>query len=122
MWFGGVSQQGYTLEQLDPFGNLETLPYPLDRSYWTRVLSLLPVAFRRTHEHADHARPTPQAAGPVRQPRNPALPARQLLLDRRAVAAAVRLRHDAQERVVFRSDAPRNRRDRRITPRRQMTH
>ena len=33
--FGGVSQQAYTLEQLDPFGTLETLPYSLDSSYWT---------------------------------------------------------------------------------------
>jgi hypothetical protein len=48
--FGGVSQQSYTLEQLDPFGNLETLPYSLDSSFWTGTLSLLLYAFDATHK------------------------------------------------------------------------
>ena len=56
--FGGVSQQGYTLEQLDPFGNLETLPYPLDSSYWTGVLSLLLFAFDTTHKSGSFSGPT----------------------------------------------------------------
>jgi hypothetical protein len=47
--FGGVSQQAYTLEQLDPFGTLETLPYSLDSSYWTGPLSLLLFAFDTAH-------------------------------------------------------------------------
>ncbi len=47
--FGGVSQRGYTLEQLDSFGTLETLPYPLDSSYWSGALSLLLFAFDTAH-------------------------------------------------------------------------
>jgi hypothetical protein len=47
--FGGVSQQAYTLEGLDPFGTLETLPYSLDSSYWTGPLSLLLFAFDLAH-------------------------------------------------------------------------
>ncbi len=43
--FGGVSQQSYTLDQLDAFGNLDTLPYPLDSSYWSGALSLLLFGF-----------------------------------------------------------------------------
>ena len=57
--FGGVSQQAYTLEQLDPFGTLETLPYSLEF----------------------------------------------VVLDGRAVPAAVRLRHVASQRLVLRTDA-----------------
>jgi hypothetical protein len=48
--FGGVSQQGYTLEQLDPFGTLETLPYSLDSSFWVGTLSLLLFGFDTTHK------------------------------------------------------------------------
>jgi hypothetical protein len=48
--FGGVSQQAYTLEQLDPFGTLDTLPYSLDSSYWTGTLSLLLFAFDTSHK------------------------------------------------------------------------
>ena len=48
--FGGVSQQSYTLEDLDAFGTLETLPYPLDSSYWSGVLSLLLFAFDTDHK------------------------------------------------------------------------
>lgn len=50
--FGGVSQQGYTLEQLDAFGDgtLEGLPYPLDSSYWSGALSLLLFGFDRAHK------------------------------------------------------------------------
>jgi len=43
--FGGVSQQSYTLEQLDPFGALDALPYSLDSSFWTGTVSLLLFAF-----------------------------------------------------------------------------
>ncbi|GEP56732.1 hypothetical protein [Reyranella soli] len=50
--FGGVSQQGYTLEQLDAFGDgtLEGLPYPLDSSYWSGSLSLLLFIFDIAHK------------------------------------------------------------------------
>ena len=47
--FGGVSQQAHTLELLDPFGTLETLPYSLNSSYWTGRLSLLLFAFDTSH-------------------------------------------------------------------------
>ncbi len=56
--FGGVSQQAYTLEQLDPFGTLETLPYSLDSSYWTGTLSLLLFAFDTTHKSGSFSGPT----------------------------------------------------------------
>jgi hypothetical protein len=48
--FGGVSQQGYTLEQLDPFGTADTLPYSLDSSFWTGTVSLLLFAFDTSHK------------------------------------------------------------------------
>jgi hypothetical protein len=47
--FGGVSQQGYTLDQLDAFGTLDTLPYSLDSSYWTGTVSLLLFGFDTSH-------------------------------------------------------------------------
>src|SRR5262249_20404284 len=47
--YGGVSQQGYTLEQLDPFGSLETLAYSLDSSFWTGPVSLLLFGFDTSH-------------------------------------------------------------------------
>jgi hypothetical protein len=56
--FGGVSQQAYTLEQLDPFGTLETLPYSLDSSYWTGTLSLLLFAFDTSHRSGSFSGPT----------------------------------------------------------------
>jgi hypothetical protein len=48
--FGGVSQQSYTLEQLDPFGALDALPYSLDSSFWTGTVSLLLFAFDTSHK------------------------------------------------------------------------
>ena len=47
--FGGVSQQAWTLEALDALGNLDSLPYSLDSSYWTGPLSLLLFAFDPAH-------------------------------------------------------------------------
>lgn len=55
--FGGVSQQAYTLEQLDLFGTLETLPYSLDSSYWTGTLSLLLFAFDTSHRSGSFSGP-----------------------------------------------------------------
>src|SRR5262249_44708444 len=48
--FGGVSQQGYTLDELDAVGTLQTLPYSLDSSYWTGTVSLLLFAFDASHK------------------------------------------------------------------------
>jgi hypothetical protein len=48
--FNGVSQQSYTLEQLDTFGTLETLPFSLDSSYWSGAVSLLLFGFDTTHK------------------------------------------------------------------------
>lgn len=48
--FGGVSQQSYTLEQLDPFGTMETLPYSLDSSFWSGAVSLLLFGFDTDHK------------------------------------------------------------------------
>ena len=59
--FGGVSQQAYTLEGLDAFGNLETLPYSLDSSYWTGPLSLLLFAFDTTHRSGSFSGPALEA-------------------------------------------------------------
>jgi hypothetical protein len=47
--YGGVSQQSYALEDLDAFGTLETLAYPLDSSYWSGAVSLLLFAFDAAH-------------------------------------------------------------------------
>lgn len=55
--FGGVSQQGYTLEQLDAFGTLETLPYSLDSSYWTGTVSLLLFGFDTAHRSGSFSGP-----------------------------------------------------------------
>ena len=51
--FGGVSQQSYTLEQLDAFNGgstIDNLPYSLDSSFWSGTLSLLLYAFDTTHK------------------------------------------------------------------------
>src|SRR5262249_39733871 len=58
---GGVSQQGYTLEQLDPLGTLETLPYSLDSSYWTGTLSLLLFGFDTNHRSGSFSGATLEA-------------------------------------------------------------
>jgi hypothetical protein len=58
--FGGVSQQSYTLEQLDTFNGgstLETLPYSLDSSFWTGTVSLLLFAFDTTHKSGSFSGP-----------------------------------------------------------------
>ena len=47
--YSGVAQQSYTLEQLDAFGTLDTLPFSLDSSYWTGVTSLLLFGFDTSH-------------------------------------------------------------------------
>lgn len=51
MVYAGATQQGYTLEQLDAFGTLETLPYSLDSSYWTGSLQLLLSGFYTDHKY-----------------------------------------------------------------------
>jgi hypothetical protein len=59
--FGGVSQQSYTLEQLDAFNGgstLETLPYSLDSSFWSGPVSLLLFAFDTTHKSGSFSGPT----------------------------------------------------------------
>jgi hypothetical protein len=56
--FGGVSQQGYTVEQLDPFGTVETLPYSTDSSFWTGTVSLLLFAFDTSHKSGSFSGPT----------------------------------------------------------------
>ncbi len=48
--FGGVSQQSYNIEQLAPFGDLDHLPYSLDSSFWSGVISLLLFAFDGNHK------------------------------------------------------------------------
>lgn len=48
--YSGVAQQSWTLEQLDAFGTLETLPFSLDSSYWTGVTSLLLFGFDTAHK------------------------------------------------------------------------
>lgn len=59
--FGGVSQQSYTLEQLDSFGTLETLPYSLDSSYWSGAVSLLLFAFDTSHKSGSFSGSTLEA-------------------------------------------------------------
>lgn len=40
-WLFGWQQQGWTLEQLDVFGTLESLPYPLDSQAWMATFPYL---------------------------------------------------------------------------------
>lgn len=47
--FSGVTQRGYTLEDLDAFGTLETLPFSLDSSFWIGTTSLLLFGFNTDH-------------------------------------------------------------------------
>jgi hypothetical protein len=48
--FSSISQQSYTLEQLDPFGTLETLPFSLDSSFWNGAAALLLGGFDTSHK------------------------------------------------------------------------
>jgi hypothetical protein len=48
--FAGATQTSYTLDQLDSFGTLETLPYSLDSSFWVGTLSLLLFGFYTDHK------------------------------------------------------------------------
>lgn len=48
--FSGATQTSYTLEQLDTFGTLETLPFSLDSSFWVGTLSLLLFGFYTDHK------------------------------------------------------------------------
>ena len=125
--FGGVSQQAYTLEQLDPFGTLETLPYSLDSSYWTGTLSLLLFAFDTSHRSGSFSGPDAfghrgdrgvqpragqslghprlpaadrwwQSADPDRRARNPAVGRELRTRDR---PHGVRPRPGLQQRTVF---------------------
>jgi hypothetical protein len=59
--FGGVSQRSYTLEELDAFGTVETLPYSLDSSFWTGALSLLLFGFDTSHKSGSFSGPTLEA-------------------------------------------------------------
>jgi len=51
MIYSGATQQSYTLEQLDTFGTLETLPYSLDSSYWLGSRQLLLSGFDTDHKY-----------------------------------------------------------------------
>jgi len=55
--FNGVSQQSYTLEDLDAFGDLDSLPYSLDSSYWSGALSLLLFGFDTAHKSGSFSGP-----------------------------------------------------------------
>lgn len=59
--FGGVSQQSYTLEDLDSFGTLETLPYSLDSSVWSGTQSLLLMGFDTSHKSGSFSGTTLEA-------------------------------------------------------------
>lgn len=59
--FGGASSHAYTLEELDAFGTLETLPYSLDSSYWSGVLSLLLFGFDTSHKSGSFSGTTLEA-------------------------------------------------------------
>ena len=62
--FGGVSQQSYTLEQLDTFNGgstIDNLPYSLDSSFWTGPLSLLLYAFDTSHKSGSFSGATLEA-------------------------------------------------------------
>jgi hypothetical protein len=86
--FGGVSQQAYALEGLDAFGDLETLPYSLDSSYWTGALSLLLFAFDTAHRSGSFS--GPPLAATVETGEFPALGSPPVALGRRGVVRGCR--------------------------------
>lgn len=49
MIYSGLSQGGYTLEQLDAFGTMETLAYSLDSPVWAGVARRLLASFDTSH-------------------------------------------------------------------------
>jgi hypothetical protein len=59
--FNGVSQQSYTLEELDAFGTLDTLPYSLDSAYWSGVASLQLFGFDTQHRSGAFSGPAMEA-------------------------------------------------------------
>jgi hypothetical protein len=61
--FGGASSHAYTLEGLDAVGDgtLEGLPYSLDSSYWSGVLSLLMFGFDTSHKSGSFSGDTLEA-------------------------------------------------------------
>jgi hypothetical protein len=62
MVFNGITQNSYNLEQLDAFGNLDTLPYSLDSTFWTGVVSLQLFGFDTSHKSGAFSGPAMQAA------------------------------------------------------------
>lgn len=48
-WLARSLALGYTLDQLDQFGNLDTLPYPLDSPFWTGGRPLLGLFLAASH-------------------------------------------------------------------------
>lgn len=59
--FGGVSQVSVTLEGLDSYGTLETLPYSLDSSFWSGAVSLLLFGFDTSHKSGSFSGTTMEA-------------------------------------------------------------
>lgn len=57
MIYSAATQQSYTIEELDAFGTLETLPYSLDSSYWTGARNLLLGGFDTSHKWGAFAGP-----------------------------------------------------------------
>jgi hypothetical protein len=55
--FNGISHQDYTLEELDAFGDLDSLPYSLDSSYWSGSRSLLLYGFYTDHKSGSFSGP-----------------------------------------------------------------
>lgn len=47
--YSAIVQDGYTLEELDAFGTIDTLPYPLDSLFWTGAKSFLLGGFYTDH-------------------------------------------------------------------------
>jgi hypothetical protein len=60
--FNGITQNSYNLEQLDAFGNLDTLPYSLDSTFWVGVVSLQLFGFDTSHKSGAFSGPALQAA------------------------------------------------------------
>lgn len=50
MIYSAIVQDGYTLEELDAFGTLDSLPYPLDSLYWTGAKNFLLGGFDTDHK------------------------------------------------------------------------
>jgi hypothetical protein len=104
--FNGVSQNSYTLEELDAFGTLDTLPYSLDSSFWSGAVSLQLFGFDPAHKSGAFSGPAMEATVETAE-FNPAKGTRSVirscrpLIDGGAPTIAIASRETQQTAVAY---------------------